>query len=344
MAPPANQSPRAGTRQLGTTELLSSAIGFGCSRVGGVSAAGPKRTQVVKLLHEALESGINFFDTADAYAQGDSEHVLGEAFQHKRDRVILATKGGYIFEERVVTASPLQPARSVLDKIRGKVRQTLGAPAEFSRQNFAREYLTRAVEGSLRRLRTDYIDLYQLHAPRTVDAQSGEAIDTLQRLQQQGKIRYFGVGLESLGDVLLWLGYSELASLQLPFGLLDMEATRTVLPAIADKGRALIARGVYGGGLLKADLDEAWLKSVTPKWERIAEFHRIAARTGRPIYEVALHYVLQRPEVALVLLGMTSPAQLRSNLDCLRQGPLDDETRQAVDSVGDRFPLPNPAP
>lgn len=342
MAAPDNDEVRAPTRQLGATELFASPIGFGCSRVGGVSAAGPKRSQVIWLLQEALDSGVNFFDTADAYARGDSERVLGEAFQHKRHRIILATKGGYTFEEQVVTASPLQPARSLLGKFRSKVQQKLGAPAEFSRQDFSREYLTRAVEGSLRRLRTDYIDLYQLHAPRTVESRNGEAIETLQLLQQQGKIRYFGVGLESLGDVPRWLEYRELASLQLPFGLLDLEATQTVLPAIADSGRALIARGVYGGGLLKATLNEAWLKSVTPKWERIAEFHRIAARAGRPIYEVALHYVLQRPEVALVLLGMTSLAQLRSNLACLRQGPIDNETMRAVDSVYDRFPLPHP--
>lgn len=321
-------------------ESLTSPIGFGCSRLGGMSAAGPKRNQVIRLLHEALDSDVNFFDTADAYAQGDSERLLGEAFRHKRHRIILATKGGYVFEEQVVTASPLQPALSLFGKVRRKVGQKLGAPPEFSQQNFSREYLTRAVEGSLRRLRTDYIDLYQLHAPRTSEALSGDAIDTLQGLQQQGKIRYFGVGLESLEDVSRWLEYGELASIQLPFGLLDLDAAQTVLPAISDAGRALIARGVYGGGLLKPNLDQAWLKSVTPKWQRIEEFHRIASRASRPIYEVALHYVLERPEVALVLLGMTSHAQLQSNLTCLRQGPLDDETRRAVDSVYDRFPLP----
>lgn len=321
-------------------ELLASPVGFGCSRIGGMNAAGPKRSQVIRLLHEALDSGVNFFDTADAYARGDSERLLGEAFQHKRDEIILATKGGYLFDEQVVTASPLQPALSLLGKVRSKVEQKLGAPAEFSRQKFSREYLTRALEGSLRRLRTDYIDLYQLHAPRTADALSGDAIDTLQRLQKQGKIRYFGVGLESLEDVPRWLEYRELACIQLPFGLLDLEAAQTVLPAISDSGRALIARGVYGGGLLRPNLDQAWLKSATPKWQRITEFHRIASRAGRSIYEVALHYVLQRPEVGLVLLGMTSHAELQSNLTCLRQKPLDDETRQALDSVYDQIPLP----
>lgn len=327
-------------KPFGSTQLMVSAIGFGCSRIGGMSAAGPRRNDTVRLLHAALDRGINFFDTADAYAEGDSERLLGEAFTRRRHQVILATKGGYVFEEQTVTAGRLQPALGALRRVRAKIdAKVLGRGDRFSQQDFSPGYLTRAVEGSLRRLRTDYIDLYQLHAPKAGPSAMRDALDTLDRLRHAGKIRHFGVGLESLTDVESWLTHDLLSSVQIPFGLLDLEAKPEVLSSIAKHQVGLIARGAFGGGLLKASLDAEWLKKNTEKWARIARFHQIAARAGRSIYALALHYVLQQKEVSSVLLGMHSEAHLDTNLRCFGEEPLAPNTLAEVDEVNAQVPL-----
>lgn len=326
-------------RPFGSTQLMVSAIGFGCSRLGGMSAAGPRRNDSVRLLHAALDRGINFFDTADAYAEGDSERLLGEAFAKRRHDVILATKAGYVFSEQTVTSGRLQPALGALRRVRAKLdAKVLGRGDRFSQQDFSARYLTQAVEGSLRRLRTDYIDLYQLHAPKAGASALLDAIDTLERLRRAGKIRHFGVGLESL-DVKSWLEQEHLSSVQIPFGLLDLEAKPEVLSSIAERGVALIARGAFGGGLLKASLEPEWLRKNTEKWARIARFHQIAAGAGRSIYALALHYVLQQREVSSVLLGMHTEGHLDTNLRCFSEEPLAPSTLALVDEVNAQVPL-----
>jgi aryl-alcohol dehydrogenase-like predicted oxidoreductase len=294
----------------------------------------------VRVLHQAQERGINFFDTADAYAHGDSERLLGEAFHGRRDKVILATKGGYLFHDPSSAVGGLGRVAGLVRKAKQKVEsRLLGRKRQFDRQDFSPEYLVQAVERSLRRLNTDYIDLYQLHAPRTEQSQDGEVIETLARLRAAGKIRYFGVGLETLEDVEHWFSHAPLASIQIPFGLLDLEAQSRVLPLARAKNIGLVARGVYGGGLLKPELPPDRLRRMTPKWERIAAFHRIASSAARPIDEIALHYVLQKPEVSCVLLGMRTPAHLEENLRCVMRPALDAELVRAIERVDAEIPL-----
>ena len=328
--------------RFGASDLEVSRIGFGCARIGGMGAAGPNRTRSIRLLHEAVERGINFFDTADAYAEGDSERLLGEAFQHRRHEVVIATKVGYVFSDKPITTGRLQPAVRVLRRVRSKLSsRLLGRGGRFEQQDFSPAYLVRAVEASLRRLRTDYIDVYQLHAPRGTKVERADAIDTLFRLRESGKIRHVGVGLETLYSADQWLAYPELGSMQLPFGLLDLEA-HEVLPQVAQHGAALIARGAYGGGLLKAGHDLQWLREHTAKSARIGQFHRIAADANRSIYSLALQYVLQEPEVSVVLLGMHTQAQLEGNLKCANESPLDTATLAAIGEVNARVPLVHP--
>jgi len=327
-------------KRFGASDLEVSTLGFGCSRIGGMSAAGPRRRDSVRLLHEAVDRGINFFDTADAYADGDSERLLGEAFQRRRDRVVLATKGGYRFSDQPLTAGRLQPMLGALRRVRSKIDEKVtGRGARFSEQDFSPTYVRQAVEASLTRLRTDYIDLYQLHAPKTGPTQLSDTVGELANLQQAGKIRHFGVGLESLDAVDEWLTSPQLGAVQIPFGLLDLEAKAGALGSVGRRGAALIARGAYGGGLLKASLTPEWLRKNSEKWARIARFHAIAKDAGRSIYAMALHYVLQQPEVTVVLLGMHTPTHLTTNLACAGEPPLDAATLAAIDRVNAEVPL-----
>src|SRR5262245_23290155 len=153
-------------RRFGNTELRTSEIGFGCARIGGVFQQ-TSRSETISLLHRALDQGVTFFDTADMYAQGESERLLGQAFRGQRDRVVIATKFGYTLPTQKQLVSRVKPL------LRPLVRRLRLRPAHVharlrggvSQQDFSAAYIRRAVEGSLRRLQCDYIDVYQLHDP-----------------------------------------------------------------------------------------------------------------------------------------------------------------------------------
>ncbi len=297
-------------RRLGQTDLEVSVIGFGCSRLGGYSEAGKKRKAAHALLNAAVDAGINLFDTADAYGDGDSEAVLGEALHRRRSEVIIATKGGYRFDEYVGSTRPWEPLRQVARK--GQQRFA-GAQARFTAQDFSATYLRKAVESSLRRLRTDYIDLYQLHAPRSAQAQDDALLSALEALQREGKVRYVGVGLEDLDDVPRWAQCSAVAAIQLPFGLLDQEALDEAIPAAAASGTGLLVRGVFGGGWLGPARSDQEVYSDR-KWRRILAYRQLAAERDIDTCTLALNIALHPPGVTAAIVGMRTMAHLETNL------------------------------
>ncbi len=311
----------------GKTGLRVSEIGFGGSRIGGVFADKNSGKEALGVLRQALDSGINFYDTADMYAQGESESLLGKAFRGRRDQVILATKGGYCLPARRNLMKRLKPLVRPVVQALGLKRARL--PAGFSgalSQDFSPPYLTRALESSLRRLQTDYVDLYQLHSPRAPFLQSaayGEALETLEKLKGQGKIRFYGVATEVPEDAPLCLSAPGIASVQLGFGLLDLEALEQgTLAAAAARGLAIIARGCFGGGLLKDGLDGAQLRAATPKWPRIEALRSLAGSTDRSVLDMALQFCRGTAAVSVTLLGMRTESHLRENLRYFAARPL----------------------
>src|SRR5882757_9706005 len=145
----------------GTTGLSVSEIGFGGSRIGGVFADKNSSKEALTVLRKALDCGITFYDTADMYSQGESESLMGTAFRGRRQQVILATKGGYRLPARRNLIKRVKPfVRPLVQALKIK-RASL--PTGFSgalSQNFAPEYLSRALEASLKRLQPDYVELY----------------------------------------------------------------------------------------------------------------------------------------------------------------------------------------
>ncbi len=304
-------------RALGKTGLTVSEIGFGGSRIGGVFADTGGSQAVKRLLHAALDAGINFFDTADMYAQGESESLMGAAFADRRDRVILATKGGYRLPAQARAAGKAKPLLRPLVRLL-KLKRKQAAPKVVKgtlTQSFNPAVLMQALEGSLRRLRTDVVDVYQLHSPPGPVLESGEFVETLEKMRQAGKVRHYGVACDTVDQARICLRYPEVSTLQFPFGLLDLEALDGFLAEASARNVGLIARGCFGGGLLKSGIPEEELKKLNVKWPRVLAIRQTAAEMGRPVLDVALHFVLARQEVSTTLLGMRTADHLASNLE-----------------------------
>lgn len=304
-------------RSFGTTGLSVSEIGFGGSRLGGVFAQGSS-DEAQTVLRQALDAGITFYDTADMYSQGEGEILLGKAFRGKRDQVIIAGKGGYCLPAQRKLMARIKPLARPIARMLGIKRESLPASVsgELS-QNFTPAYLEQALDASLKRLATDYLDIYQLHSPPAAVIQSaefGDTIQALERFKQQGKIRFYGVAADTPDDARLSLQYPGISSLQFPFGLLDLEALDGVFAAAEQRGVGIIARGCFGGGLLKESLTEAELQAQTPKSQRILAYRAFAAQSGKPLLELALQFCLFVKPISTTLLGMRTPAHLQTNL------------------------------
>ena len=306
-----------------------SEIGFGGSRIGGMFA-GNSGKDSLDVLSAALDFGINFYDTADMYSQGESEALIGQAFRGRRDRVIIATKGGYCLPARRNLLKRIKPLLRPMVHALGLKRARLpGALSGALSQDFSPAYLRKALESSLKRLQTDYVDLYQLHSP-SIPLMQGpafeEALETLEQLKQQGKIRFYGIGTEWPEDAPYCLAAPGISSVQVGFGLLDLQALDTGTLAEAQaRGLGIIARGCFGGGLLKDDLDEAQLRTATPKWQRVLDIRSLSKTMGRSVLDSALQFCRDTPQVNVTLLGMRTATHLRENSRYIQAAALSSE-------------------
>jgi aryl-alcohol dehydrogenase-like predicted oxidoreductase len=321
--------------EFGKTGMTVSEIGFGGSRIGGFFADKHSSKEALSVLRQALDNGITFYDTADMYAQGESESLIGTAFHARRQQVIIATKGGYCLPAQRNMLKRIKPLVRPIVKALGLKRAKL--PAGMSgtlSQDFSPSYLTKALESSLKRLQTDYVDLYQLHSPGPPFMQSsafGEALQTLEKLKGQGKLRFYGVATEVPEDAPYALSAPGISSVQLGFGLLDLEALdRGTIAAAAARGLGVIARGCFGGGLLKDSLDATQLKAATPKWQHILALRSLSKSSGRSVLDIALQFCRGTPGVSLMLLGMRIENHLRDNLRYFQAARLSPEEYLAV--------------
>ncbi len=221
-------------------------LGLGCVSLGNKGRAG------VRLVHGALDLGVRFFDTADSYGSGQSERVLGRALQRRRHEAFIATKAGYVFRDRSTLARATRNVvRPCFRAARRWARPVQGwsdsKGTAYSQQDFSPTYLRSALEGSLRRLRTDFVDLFQLHGPH---AMHDDVCALMLDLRSEGKILGFGIGFEKFDSAPDWLASGALSSIQLPFGVLDPEAGDHVIPRAASLGTSVIVRGVFAGGFV----------------------------------------------------------------------------------------------
>ncbi len=293
-------------RHLGSTDLIVSAVGMGCNKLGSIQAR-QTRGSAVRLVRQAVDAGITLFDVADAYGNGNSESLLGEALQAAGVDVVVATKVGYRFEER---SRAKQAARLVATSIRSRIGHGIGVARgeAYSTHDFSAGYVAGAVRASLVRLRRERIDLLQFHGPPAADR--SELPEVIERLIADGLVRHFGVGCESVAVAASWVGVTGLAAIQLPFGVLDPEAAADVLPTARANGVGTIVRGVLGGGVI-ARFVRGENPGVEPdRVDRLERLRRYSDTLGVELVQLAIWFGAQTAGVDSMLLGMSNSAQL----------------------------------
>lgn len=311
-------------RPFGNTTLNVSEFGLGCARVGGIFQSGS--AGFLDLLSFAFDSGITFFDTADMYSQGESEALIGKALRGKRDRIVIASKAGYKLPTQRRLAGKLKPLIRPLVQLLKISRDRLPSAGrgELS-QDFSPNYLRSAVERSLKRLRTDYLDILQLHSPPTHVIERGEWVPALEELRRTGKVRYYGVAVDTIDAGLAALRIPGVSSLQFTLSLLEQQAALELFPQAAAQGVGCIARECLGNGLLVKAAHELNLKancsSVEQEAQRarqLEELRQAALEKGRSLLQEAVAYPLGVRGVSVALLGARTVAQLSGLIDATR--------------------------
>lgn len=288
---------RPGVRPLTATPGASQTFGLGCAPIGNlyreVAEADAETT-----VHAALAAGIRFFDTAPHYGAGASEQRLGTALRGvDRDTVSIATKVG----RRVVDAS------GSTVPVGGVGVDTVG--------DLSADGVLRSVDGSLRRLGTDRIDLLYLHDPADVDEALRDAIPALLRLREEGVVRAIGVGMVWPDPLTRFVNEADIDVVMIAgrVTLLDRTAERDLLPAAAERGVGVIAAGVYNSGILADPVGSPYFdyREASPELRRRALALRdLCAAQGVELPHAAARYPLDRRGVDAVVVGARTPAEV----------------------------------
>jgi len=314
-------------RPFGATGLVVSEVGLGCARLGGVFET-LSRPDQIRILRRSLDEGVTFFDTADSYSQGESERLLGEALGSRRQGVVVATKVGYCppIQRRLggLIKPLLRPLVRRLGLRRARLPSVLVSPPT---QDFSPAYVVRAAEQSLRRLGTNYIDIYQLHSPPSSVISGGEWVEPLERLRRDGKIRSYGIACERTEDGLAALEHGTISAIQVGASLLEQGAIDRLIPEAGTAGVGIIARQPFAAGFLTRPLDRLdLLKDSDEAWPaeraRIDAFRALATREGLSSAALALRFVQSIRGVSAVLMGISDAEQLATNLRLSEEGPL----------------------
>jgi aryl-alcohol dehydrogenase-like predicted oxidoreductase len=284
-------------RELGNSSLKLSRIGFGAM---SLDLNSPDNET---LLHKAVDGGINFFDTADLYQQGMNEKLLGRAFRQKRKSIILATKVG----------NQWRPDGSVLD------------------WNPTKKYILSAVNQSLERLQTDYIDLYQLHGG-TISDPFDEIIDAFEILKASGKILHYGISSIRPNVIREYVKRSHIVSVMLQYSLLDRRPEETILPCLFENKVGVLVRGSLAKGLLVSKPPESFLNYTKVQVGKMSDAIKSVSGNLTP-YKTAAQFVLRQAAVSSAVIGIRTEEQLKDALNISEQDTLSQDQWKVLDSV-----------
>lgn len=313
-------------RRLGRSGLTVSVVGLGCNNLGRANTPTESQEGTDAVVHAALDAGVTFFDVADAYGRevGLSETMLGKALKGNRGDVVIGTKFGM--------------------DMKGANGKDFGARG-------SRRYIVRAVEASLRRLDTEWIDLYQYHTPDHATPVD-ETLTALDDLVTSGKVRYIGHSnfagwqVAEAEYVARQLGGSRFISTQNHYNLLDRRAELEILPAAEAFSLGVLpdfplANGLLTGKYSAGKAPEGSRLSHTrthlvhdADWEQLGRYGQFAKERGLTEVELAFSWLAAQPCVASVIAGATKPEQIRQNAEAVRWVP----SQSDRDELDDIFP------
>lgn len=295
------------TRKLGFTELNLTTVGFGTWAIGGAGwqwAWGPQDdADSIAAIRAGLDRGINWIDTAAAYGQGHSEEVVGQAIAGRRDEVIIATKCGLVWDE--------------------------GSPDVYGR--LTAESVRAECEASLKRLGVEVIDLYQVHWPHD-EEHLAEGWSTIADLVKEGKIRYAGVSNFTIDQIERVRAIHPVASMQPPYSMLERDAEQELLPYCAKNNIGVVVYSPMQTGMLTGKYtkelvdqlpDDDWRKEFSPHFNEpalsanlklVEGLRPIAERNGKTAAQLAVAWVLRRPEVTSAIVGARRPSHIEETV------------------------------
>ena len=323
-------------RALGRSGIDVSALGMGCWAIGGPFWDGEiplgwgevDDDESIMAIHAAVDRGVNFFDTANVYGAGHSERVLGRAFSDRRSEVVIATKFNSVFDEttRQVTGSDATP-----------------------------QGIRKACEDSLRRLNTDYIDLYQFHDNGYPAEQAAPVRDTLEALVEEGKIRAYGWSTDFVERAEVFVQGTNCTAIQLQLNVLDDNPEMIAL--CEQNNQAAINRGPLAMGLLtgkyspgtnipaddvRGQKSPDWMKyfkdgKPNPEWmEKRDAIVDILTSEGRTVAQGAIAWLWARTPQTIPIPGFRTVEQVEENTTAMAFGPLTDDQMDQIEAILDR--------
>ena len=306
-------------RRLGKTDLQVSELGFGAWAIGGDKhghSYGPTdQGESLRAIRRAFELGCTFFDTADIYGHGLSEKLLHQALGSHRQDCVIATKAGNDFYN-----GPF-------------------------RKNFDPDYIRFALEKSLQRLQTDYIDLYQLHNPPLMMLERGEHYEILDTLKAEGKIRYYGVSVHDAYEGMMAIDTGKPDAIQVVYNLIRQDAREELLPFAAERDVGVIAREPLASGMLTGkygpdaaftagDIRAEWPPEYLAFQAQLVDKLRFLTTDGqRSLAQAALRFVLDEPAVSVAIPGAKTVAHVEENIAASALDALSESERTAVQDI-----------
>jgi len=284
--------------EIGQSGLRVSEISFGCMSLG------TDHELSNRMLYKALEQGINLFDTADLYEKGQNEMLVGRAFLGIRQQVVLATKVGNEWRKD-------------------------GKGWDW---NPTKKYILRAVEQSLKRLQTDYIDLYQLHGGAMEDP-IDETIEAFEVLKEEGKIRAYGISSIRPSVIREYVKRSNIASVMMQYSLLDRRPEESCLNLLQENKIRVLARGSLAKGLLINKPAVPFLNYTESEVTKAAQTIQRVADDNRTPTAVAIRYALHHPVVASAVVGLRTEDQLAAAIEAGKSFPLDQKEIQQLQAA-----------
>jgi methylglyoxal reductase len=324
-------------RGLGQSGLEASAVAFGAWALGGWMWGGVEQNDPVRALHAALDNGINFIDTAPAYGMGRSEEVVGQAIHDRRDRVVLATKVGLVWniekgERFFQTIDPVDRKKYVVHRYLGP------------------ESIRYEVEQSLKRLQTDYIDLYQTHW-QDPNTPIGETMVELLRLKEEGKIRAIGVSNCTPDQIDTYREVGPVDSDQEQYSMISPGAEDELLPYCESNGLAFLAYSPIGQGLLtgkvgpertfpmsdqRSNKKEFSVENRKRVMQMLQAFRPVTDRHDCTLTQLAIAWTIHRPGCSHALVGARNATQAAENAGAAAIR-LSDEDQQLMNSVIEEY-------